>query len=319
MFFSRRAVTWVWGMALVVFMGTGSRSGGLLLVVSGGIVQFFNPQKGRLLQQGVVPLQEPLLSTGRSCEELRQEQTCIFSTQQGDDSQQGTSSCTIDTDVCYEFAQADCAGAGSGGESSTQCHRNWTGILQSYDRKVFKELQQIFMSFFAMPPESQGKLMEGLTQSSLLSPSILKDTFALFDTLLSLTPIVQSDMIVGFNRDGWEQTRNSIIATTTTHSDDDDDNNIDLLDPTASSGGPAGMFARLIVLPPDSSLGQFLANIRWDRGLLENAGLTTRSFDKIVQSFQPDFKQLEIILNDLGTLVKNIRNIRNLVITHPKD
>eukprot|EP00921_Rhytidocystis_pertsovi_P002645 GHVQ01004545.1.p1 GENE.GHVQ01004545.1~~GHVQ01004545.1.p1 ORF type:complete len:290 (+),score=27.69 GHVQ01004545.1:256-1125(+) len=232
-------------------------------------------------------LWSPVLST-KSCEEL----TCEINEQE----------CVIRDSQCYEFFAQDCV------SSERKCELEWAEVLQSYDRNLFKELQSVIWSFFSMPPNQQRSLVRNVTESISRGDSAVEETFSLFDSFLGLLPLVEDDLTVNFNETAWR----SIVEGFRQEPDIVREVTLESLSPANGNSGVLSRISEVFALPDGLSFMEFMSTIQWDKGLLENVGLTRESFGRIAGSFREE-EELKQLATDVGLLVRNIESLRRLV------
>eukprot|EP00922_Rhytidocystis_sp_ex-Travisia-forbesii_P030568 GHVS01045153.1.p1 GENE.GHVS01045153.1~~GHVS01045153.1.p1 ORF type:complete len:279 (-),score=27.98 GHVS01045153.1:213-1049(-) len=236
----------------------------------------------------------------RSCEELRE--LCEMSFEEVE--------CVVTSSVCYEMLQCK-------PEAAARCAIEWSKILQTYDRELFTEVQAIMWSFFALRPEAQQSFVKNITSSISTADggSVMERSVKLFDSLAKVLPVVESDLIIQFNSTAWEG-----VMKKFQQSPEEMLQSIKLPEITGDNetpGEPSGLMSQLtsiFIFPSDFSFGQFLSTIKWEKGLLENLGLTDQSFSAIVRNYSGEQGRLEGLASDIGLLVKNVHDLRKIVV-----
>eukprot|EP00922_Rhytidocystis_sp_ex-Travisia-forbesii_P030566 GHVS01045151.1.p1 GENE.GHVS01045151.1~~GHVS01045151.1.p1 ORF type:complete len:280 (-),score=34.80 GHVS01045151.1:222-1061(-) len=236
---------------------------------------------------------------GRSCMELGD--LCEMSF--------GEENCLVTSSVCYELLQCRSK------SEETQCTVEWSKVLQTYDRELFREVQGIMWSFFAMPPKAQQTFINSITSSlGEGGGSVIGRSVTLFDSLAKVLPVVETDLMIKFNNTAWQALMEKIQQ-----SPEEILGNIKIPEfssESSSNGEGGGLMSQLtsvFILPTDFSFGQFLSTIKWDKGLLENLGLNDESFNSIVRSFPEEQGLLEAFASDISLLVKNVSGLRKIL------
>ena len=257
---------------------------------------------------------EPSLER-RGCEELG---GCDISGLSEDNSSAG---CLVTTGVCFEYLNNRCDE--NSNSDVLSCQNIYPSILQSYDREMFAEISSVLWSLFSLSPERQQNVVKVLTES-VSGEGAIDEPMKLFNSLFSLMPVVEDELIVKLNKDKWEtivdgykNNPNNISEIANNMREDGGG-----IGSTAGGGLLGGLFGSVsdvFIFPEEFSFGEFLSEINWQGGLMENLGLNRSSFERITEHVLKEEggeERIAQLFGDLGTLVRNIEAIGGVVTDH---